>query len=83
LKHHELYLAPGVRQDTRLHIYRELFRQALKPEQVHDIRTTVQTGRPLGNDFFRQQVELVLDCKVGQAQRGRPRLQAEKGTDTF
>jgi len=83
LKHHELYLALGVRQDTRSHNYRELFRQALEPEQVHDIRTTVQTGTPLGNDRFRQQVELTLGCKVGQARRGRPRVQTEKGTDPF
>ena len=78
---HELYLALGARQATRLHSYRDLFRQALKPEQVHDIRTTVQTGTPLGNDRFREQVELTLDCKVGQARRGRPSVQVEKVTD--
>jgi len=56
----------------RQHAYRELFRPALEPEQVRDIRAAVQTGTPFGNDRFRKQIEKALNCGVGQARRGRP-----------
>ncbi len=62
----------GQQQAARQYAYRELFWHLLEPEQVHDIRTTVQTGTPLGNDRFREQIEQTLGCKVGQARRGRP-----------
>ncbi len=69
---HEQYLALGKSAALRQHAYRELFCNALAPDQVHTIRTTVQTGTPLGNDYFRQQIEQTLGCKVGQSRRGRP-----------
>jgi putative transposase len=69
---HPLYLALGQNQEERGYAYRELFRNALEPDQVHHIRATVQTGTPLGNDRFRQQVEKTLQRKVGQSYRGRP-----------
>ncbi len=67
-RYHDLGGTPEARQMG----YRELFRAALEPNHVHDIRTTVQTGTPLGNDRFRQQIEQTLGCKVGQSRRGRP-----------
>ena len=69
---HPLYLALGRNQEERGCAYRELFRSALDPDQVHNIRTTMQTGTPLGNDRFRQQIEQTLHRKVGQSRRGRP-----------
>ena len=33
----------------------------------------LQTGTPLGNGRFREQIETALGRKVGQSQRGRPR----------
>lgn len=69
---HSLYLSLAEQQEARLHAYRELFRHSFEPEQVHNIRATVQTGTPLGNDCFREQIEQTLGCKVGQARRGRP-----------
>jgi putative transposase len=65
--------------DERQHAYRELFLYVLGPEQVHDIRATVQTGTPLGNDRFRGQIENALNCQVGQARRGRPSRDIAKG----
>ena len=70
---HPLYQALGPDPATRQYRYRELFRSVLDPEQVHDIRATVQTGTPLGNERFKQEIENALHCKVGQARRGRPR----------
>jgi putative transposase len=77
---HPGYLALGGDSKERAHAYRELFRSSLEPEQVHDIRATVQTGTPLGNDRFREEVEKTLNCRVGQARRGKP-SRPDKGTD--
>jgi putative transposase len=75
---HEKYLYPGATLPARQLAYRELFRQALDPELVHDMRDTVQTGTPPGNDRFREQIEQTLQCRVGQPRRGR-RVKVGKG----
>jgi len=72
IEHHALYLSLGNSAQSRQRAYRELFRGSLAPGQIHAIRSAVQTGTPLGNDRFRDQVEAALKCKVGQARRGRP-----------
>ena len=69
---HDIYLALANRLELRLAAYRELFSNVLNPELIHNIRATVQTGTPLGNDRFRDQVETALDSKTGLARRGRP-----------
>lgn len=78
LQPHEKYLSLGAAFPDRQLAYRELFRQLLDPELVHDVRATAQTGTPLGNDRFRKQIEQILQCRVGQPRRGRPE-KAEKG----
>ncbi|OGI38523.1 MAG: transposase [Candidatus Muproteobacteria bacterium RBG_16_62_13] len=74
---HPLYLALGKDRKTRGDAYRELFRSALDSDRVHAIRATVQTGTPLGNECFKQQIERTLQRQVGQARRGRPEKVAE------
>ena len=80
---HMLYQALGRNEAERNYAYRELFGNAVDPSQVHDIRAAVQTGTPLGNAHFREQIERALEQKVGQARRGRPARTTEKGTDPF
>ena len=70
---HIQYLVLDNDENTRLTAYRELFRNDLDSRLIHDIRTTLQTGTPLGNETFRRQIENTLGCKVGQARRGRPK----------
>lgn len=72
LTRHRVYRALGGSAIEQRHAYRGLFLNALEAEQVHDIRATVQTGTPLGNDHFRDQIEKALNCQVGQSRRGRP-----------
>ena len=76
---HNLYQTLGKHLSERQHAYRELFLNTLGREQLHDIRATVQTGTPLGNDRFRRHIEQTLECKVGQARRGRPKKAIDKG----
>jgi len=79
VKPHANYLSLGDTAESRQDAYRELFRNALDVNQIHDIRSAAQTGTPLGNDRFREQIEQALKCKVGQARRGRPGRQQKKG----
>ncbi len=67
------YMALGNDDQQRRHRYRELFRSSLEPEQVHAIRSCVQTGTPLGSERFRAQIEQMTGRRVGQSRRGRPR----------
>jgi len=83
LSPHALYESLGCTDQTRRHAYRELFGNDLAPERVHDIRVAVQTGTPLGNDRFKDEIERALQCKVGQSRRGRPATKPKKGTDPF
>ena len=76
---HPDYLALGHESLERAHAYWELLRNSFEPEQVHDIQATVQTGTPLDNDRFRDEVEKTLKCRVGQARRGKP-SRPDKGT---
>jgi len=68
------YEALGSDDEQRRRRYRDLFCHALAPEQVHTIRSCVQTGTPLGNDHFRAQIEEMTGRRVGQSHRGRPRI---------
>jgi len=77
LEPHATYFALGATPETRQYAYRKLFINVLDEGQMHDIRSAVQTGTPLGNDRFQEQIEKVLKCKVGQARRGRPKSQVK------
>ena len=79
VKPHNLYQALGSTGELRRYAYRALFRNALGEVQLHAIRSSLQTGTPLGSDRFRTQVEAVLGRRVGQAKRGRPRRENGKG----
>jgi len=72
LNPHALYLALGFTDNERCSAYRDLFRAKVNDEMVSAIRASWQTGTPLGNDRFREQIESVLNRKVGYSRRGRP-----------
>lgn len=69
---HACYQALGQNRVSQANSYKALVKSALDQERVQEIRAAVQTGTPLGNDRFRTQVESILRCRVGRAQRGRP-----------
>ncbi len=78
LRAHDLYLALGQGESERQLAYRELFRGYLEREDLAGIRACLQTGTPLGNDRFREEIEQALKVKVGHSCRGRPRKQEKK-----
>jgi putative transposase len=69
---HDLYLSLGKKEDECCAAYKALFKTHVDVDDLKDIRTSLQTGTPLGNDFFKAKIEAKLGCKVGQARRGRP-----------
>ena len=75
--HHWLFKKLGNTDEARHHAYRELFSNALEHEQLHQLRAAVQTGTPLGNDRFREQIERATGNRTGQLRRGRPARQTE------
>jgi putative transposase len=72
IKQHSIYKSLGRTKASRLESYNALFQVHLDPGTIGNIRSSWQTGTPLGNDYFRQKIEDKLKCKVGQARRGRP-----------
>ena len=69
---HPLYLALGKLATQRQAVYRALFKAPIDEKSIEQIRAAWQTGTPLGNDYFKTEVETKLKTKVGQARRGRP-----------
>lgn len=69
---HALYMALGKGSKQRVKHYRESFKEVLDGELINEIRASVQTGTPLGNERFKEEIEKLLGVKVGQARRGRP-----------
>ena len=69
---HAIYLSLGESPDTRCEAYKELFKAHVELQDLNDIRSSLQTGTPLGSDHFKQKIENKLGMKVGQSKRGRP-----------
>ena len=69
---HPLYLDLGADIEERLRHYREGFNNMMGKDLLEKIRASVQTGTPLGNEKFRDEIESLLGVKVGQTKRGRP-----------
>lgn len=70
---HSVYQRLGNTKKERSTVYRGFFRYSMEADQLDNIRATVQTGTPLGNSRFRDQIEETLKCKVGQSRQGRPK----------
>ncbi|MFC1537183.1 transposase [Pseudomonadota bacterium] len=76
---HNQYLALGHSGAEQTDCYRELFKAHVEEKVMSGIRAAWQTGTPLGNDRFREEIEKVLNQKIGHNHRGRPKHDTEKG----
>ena len=61
--------------DDRQSVYRGLFDEESDFEELALLHSALQTGTPLGNQQFKEEIEATLQLKVGFARRGRPRKQ--------
>ena len=70
---HPAYMALGKGSaSTAASAYLELFKGHIAEDDMKRIHESWVTGTPLGNDYFKHLIEAQLQCKVGQARRGRP-----------
>lgn len=76
IRPHPLYISLGRSKADRQEAYRTLFKAHIDESDLKKIRAALQTGTPLGNDFFKEKIEEKLKTKVGQARRGRPAKRA-------
>ena len=77
LSAHADYLALGRSDRERWRAYRALFESHLDQNTITQLRESLQTGTPLGNDRFRAQIEQALGRTVGFSRRGRPKKPIE------
>jgi putative transposase len=67
---HPEYLALGTNGQSRLAAYRQLFVQQAPAKLITDIRDALNTGLVLGNDRFKQEVELLTGQRQRHLKRG-------------
>lgn len=70
---HSEYMKLGDSIETRTHAYRSLFSAHLGAGDIHNIRNAVAKGLALGNDKFKQEIEVLTGRRVTPMKRG-PKL---------
>jgi putative transposase len=73
LKPHPIYLSLAASAGERQAAYRKLFRDSIAPELLTTIRDTTNACLVLGNDRFRDQIEVMLGRSVRHRKNGRPK----------
>lgn len=69
---HDEYLLLGSDDVARHKAYVALFRTKLEPDVLRDIRSAANGGFALGDERFKEQVELVLGRRARRGEAGRP-----------
>jgi putative transposase len=69
---HALYQAIGLNDAERYAAYQDLFRYELDVNVVRCIRNAALFSMPTGDNRFKEQIEVMQNCKLGYAKRGRP-----------
>jgi putative transposase len=69
---HDRHLALAGAVDERQHCYRELFHNALDRDLIRNIRQSLNSCLVLGNERFKDEIEIQLKRKVRPGQAGRP-----------
>ena len=70
---HAEYLALGSNDETRRAAYRGLFESELDRELLREIRVSTHGGYAIGNDPFRDEIQITLDRCAAPRGPGRPR----------
>ena len=79
LRPHPLYLQLGPDEESRCHAYRELFRNTIGNELLHEIRNAVNLELVLGRGRFKDKIEAMTKRQTRPGQSGRPRIEDEEG----
>lgn len=74
IKPHEQWTALAANNTDRLEKYRLLVQQGVDQNKLEEIRNCVQKGLPTGPDRFKSEIQHALKRRIGNGQRGRPRM---------
>lgn len=69
---HEEYLSLGTDLSTRQNNYRNLFSRHIDGKLVEEIRDNTHKGMAVGNDRFKDEIEVLAGRRVKSKKRGRP-----------
>jgi putative transposase len=76
---HAEYENLGWSRERRAENYRLLFDTPIDDAETTAIRDYTQSGTPLGDTRFQEEIEAMLEIKVGKVGRGRPLGKVGKG----
>jgi putative transposase len=76
---HPLYTVLGETATKRQEVYRELFRNYIDVELLHNIRESLNHELVLGRSCFKDRIEETIKRQVRQGTPGRPRVEEERG----
>ncbi len=76
---HPLYTELGGTNEVRQRAYRELFRNHVESESLHEIRESLNHELVLGRSHFKDRIEQITQRQVRLSKPGRPRVEEEQG----
>jgi putative transposase len=79
LASHPIYTQLGKSTEQRLYAYRELFRNHMDDDIVHDIRNALNHELVLGQSYFKDKIEEMTNRPARLGQPGRPKVEEEAG----
>lgn len=77
IQSHPICTELGHCAEERQYAYRELFRAHMEPDQIHEIRSTLNQELVLGRDDFKDKIEKMVNRQTKPGLSGRPRVEEE------
>jgi putative transposase len=81
LKPHAEYLGLGVSDVDRYRVYRDLFQEKIRSDDLNKIRKAAYFCQPVGTVRFRKMLVEKYSLRQGHLQRGRPKKQVAGGVE--
>ena len=69
---HKDFINISDRAQHRRQFYKSLFSQVISAEDMMSLKSSYESGTPIGSSNFKKHIETVLNRKVGHVVRGRP-----------
>ncbi len=73
IQDHPVYLALGQTESQRSKTYQSLFNGEIESDGLKQIRHAINHDMPLGNDRFKEEIEMMLGRRINDRRRGRPK----------
>jgi len=75
---HAVYQQLGSSSEQRQHAYRELFRNHMDNDLLHEIRDALNHESIFGSSYFKDKIERVLKRHIRPGKPGRPRIEEDE-----